>query len=247
VDLGADVGLPCVEDDETLCLLDGRISITSRFRNPLTWELGSGKVQRFPGSDRTGTFWFFNQSNVELLVKVLDGNALNGHLWVFYGALSDVEYWLDVVDTETGQSKTYYNAPGQFCGQADTSAFAAARFDQNPRNGSEEKASSSKQLALRDGRFEVEVDWKTHDNEGVGTAVAGTDETGYFWFFSPDNIELAIKILDGRPVNGRFWVYFAALSDVEYTVKVTDTASGEVRFYENPRGNFCGQAHIDAF
>jgi hypothetical protein len=36
------------------------------------------------GAD-TGYFWFFEDTNVELVVKVLDGRAINGHTWVFYG------------------------------------------------------------------------------------------------------------------------------------------------------------------
>ena len=52
-----------------------------------------------------------------------------------------------------------------------------------------------------------------------------TDDTGAFWFFDPENVELAVKVLDGRAINGRFWVYFGALTDVGYTLRVTDTAA----------------------
>jgi len=56
-------------------------------------------------------------------VKVLDGTALNGHSWLFYGALSDVEYTLTVTDSLGGTQKTYHNPPGQLCGRADVTAF----------------------------------------------------------------------------------------------------------------------------
>jgi hypothetical protein len=60
---------------------------------------------------------------VELIVKVLDGRAVNGHFWVFYGALSDVQYTLTVTDTQTGTSKPYVNPQGTLASEADTAAF----------------------------------------------------------------------------------------------------------------------------
>jgi hypothetical protein len=57
------------------------------------------------------------------VVKVLDARVVNGHVWVFYGALTDVEYTLTVTDTVTGESKEYTNPPGNICGEADVTAF----------------------------------------------------------------------------------------------------------------------------
>jgi hypothetical protein len=61
--------------------------------------------------------------NLELAVKVVDGTAVNGHNWFFYGALSDVAYTLTVTDTVSGVSKTYRNPQGQLCGSGDTATF----------------------------------------------------------------------------------------------------------------------------
>ena len=57
------------------------------------------------------------------MVKVLDGRALNGRFWVFYGALTNVEFTLTVTDTETGRVRHYANAMGNFASAGDTSAF----------------------------------------------------------------------------------------------------------------------------
>ena len=43
-----------------------------------------------------------------------------------------------------------------------------------------------------------------------------------------------MKVLDGRTINGRFWVFYGALSNVEYRVLVTDTATGAVRAVPQP-------------
>ena len=71
----------------------------------------------------SGYFWFFGPENVELVLKVLDGTALNHHWWVFYGALSTVEYHITVTDTVTGAQKMYVNPSGNLGSVADTSAF----------------------------------------------------------------------------------------------------------------------------
>ena len=74
-------------------------------------------------TDDTGYFWFFDPANVELVVKVLDGRSLNNHFWVFYGALSNTQYTITVLDTMTGQTRQYTNPSGQFASVGDTAAF----------------------------------------------------------------------------------------------------------------------------
>jgi hypothetical protein len=54
------------------------------------------------------------------------------------------------------------------------------------------------------------------------------------WFFRPDNVELLVKVLDGRGVNGHFWVFYASLTDLEYTLRVRDTVTGDEREYVKP-------------
>jgi len=70
--------------------------------------------------------------------------------------------------------------------------------------------------------FEMAIDWKLPSGQtGQGFGVPLTDESGYFWFFSPGNIEVTVKILDGRPVNGHWWVFLASMTDVEFTATVS--------------------------
>jgi hypothetical protein len=84
----------------------------------------------------------------------------------------------------------------------------------------------------------VEVIWKDFQgNTGQGSVVPGaSDASGLFWFFSPDNWELLVKVLDGCALNGHHWVFSAATTTVEYTLKVTDTRTGEVATWTNPLG-----------
>lgn len=51
----------------------------------------------------TGLFWFFDRTNPELLVKIIDGCSLNGHAWVFFSAGTNVGFTVRVTDTLTGE------------------------------------------------------------------------------------------------------------------------------------------------
>ena len=104
-------------------------------------------------------------------------------------------------------------------------------------------------LCLNLARFQVSVDWAVpgQGRSGHGTAVPVTTDTGYFWFFDETNVELMVKVLDGRGVNGKFWVLYGALSNVEYTITVTDTQTGYVKTFSNPSGNLASVADTSAF
>jgi hypothetical protein len=92
-------------------------------------------------------------------------------------------------------------------------------------------------LALRQGRFEVSADWNAPGfGQGHAQGVALTDESGYFTFTSPSNVELVVKVLNGCPLNQRYWVFLAGLTDVGVTVQVVDTQSGRRQLYTNPAG-----------
>ncbi len=104
-------------------------------------------------------------------------------------------------------------------------------------------------ICLNGDRFRAEVAWKVPSTgaEGIGTPIPLTDDTGSFWFFTPANYELAVKVLDGRALNGHFWVFYGSLTDVEFDLTVTDTATGQVRTYHNPAGTMASRADTLAF
>lgn len=114
------VAVTCAPGFGSLCL-NGQ-----RFRASVVWRSSSGGTgggQAFPVTDNTGAFWFFDPTNLEIVLKVLDGRSVNGKYWVFYGSLTNVEFTITVTDTLTGTVKTYLNPQGQLASVADTSAF----------------------------------------------------------------------------------------------------------------------------
>ena len=71
------------------------------------------------------------------------------------------------------------------------------------------------------------------------------DNTGAFWWFERSSLDLFVKVLDGRAVNGRWWLYAGSLTDVEFDLVVTHVVSGAERRYSNPRGTLAGFADIE--
>ena len=253
-----DTDAVCVPSAEALCANGGRFEVS------VDWQVESQGLSGIgiaaPISSDTGYFWFFSANNVELVIKVLDGRAFNDSYWVFYGALSDVAYAITVRDTRTGRVRRYENPQGRLASVADTSAFPGGGSATAPGNEVDPEVVRVKSAELANllaraprpsavAAFQVRIDWRvpSQGTSGAGHGVILTPDTAYFWFFSANNVEVVIKVVDGRAFNGHFWVFYGALSDVEYTITVTDTVSGAQKVYFNPSGDLASVADTAAF
>ncbi|MDE2977463.1 MAG: serine hydrolase, partial [Acidobacteriota bacterium] len=167
-------GPGCNDSEDALCLAGGRFRVEVEWESQHDGERGTGSLRRL--SDESGIATFFSPDNVELVVKILDGRGVNEHRWVFYGALSDVEYWLTVTDTLRDRVVVYRNPPGEVCGRGDTMAFAepagatgAALADSAahiPARTSDTLGDCAPgALCLLDGRFEITAVWTKADGE----------------------------------------------------------------------------------
>ncbi len=259
--------LACSPGPTRLCLHDGRFAVQVRL--PDAQPPHDPLAHATPLTDDAGTFWFFREANVELMVKVLDGRPVNGHFWVFAGAMSNVHYEIDVTDTLTAETRTYPNPQGRLASLADTEAFSDPPAPAPSSTEAETGPSSSVAgpimplpvpthpipscdsagvLCLHDGRFQAQISW--HDprsgSTGFGVAENLTDESGYFWFFRPDNAELVLKVLDGTTVNHHYWVFFGGLTDVEFTLSVEDVPNHTAWSYHNPPYTLTSHADVGA-
>jgi hypothetical protein len=105
-----------------LSLADGRFRVELLFQDFDGYRASGQPVQL---SADTGYFWFFDEANVETVIKVIDGCGHNGHYWVFAGGLTNVEVLLAVEDTHSGVVRLYENPLGEaFEPIQDTEAFA---------------------------------------------------------------------------------------------------------------------------
>jgi len=98
---------PCVPDSSTLCLNHGR------FRARVAWKTSDGLLgaaNTVVTSDVSGLLWFFDPSNFEVIVKVLDACSESPPgFWVFLAGATNVQYTLTLTDTQTGGVKVYFN------------------------------------------------------------------------------------------------------------------------------------------
>ncbi len=88
--------------------LAGGTTVDLSWRTDGDWNVGS----EIPLTSDSTAFWFFEPDNVEVVVKVLDGCSVNGHLWVFAAGLTDVETRLEVRQLGLDVSATYDSEPG---------------------------------------------------------------------------------------------------------------------------------------
>ena len=93
------------------------------------------------------------------------------------------------------------------------------------------------EVLLNGDRFRVEVAWRNATGAaGIGQLAVRSDDSAVLYFFDASNWELLVKVLDACGVNGNYWVFSAATTDVEFTLTVTDTQNGSVQKYSNPLG-----------
>ncbi len=112
----------CGESSTALCLLGNRFRVTVEWSDFLG-RRGTGHSLDL--TDDSGLFWFFEDSNLELLVKMVDGCGEFSRFWVFAAATTNLEYTVQVTDTVTDSSRTYFNRLGQSSPAiTDTDAFA---------------------------------------------------------------------------------------------------------------------------
>ncbi|HEY3172071.1 MAG TPA: PPC domain-containing protein [Thermoanaerobaculia bacterium] len=93
-------------------------------------------------------------------------------------------------------------------------------------------------LCLNNGRFRVQANYSTPAGQaGPGMAVTQTSDTGLFWFFSANNIEVIVKVVNACTFTAapRYWVFAGGLTNVAVVLTVTDTQTGTVRTYTNPQ------------
>lgn len=100
----------CAADAGTLCLQDSRYAVAVEWRQS-DGENGTGRVVH-RGTNDSGLFTFFGRENWEVQIKLLDGCAVNGHVWVYGASTTDLGYLIRVTDTATGEAKEYRNEPG---------------------------------------------------------------------------------------------------------------------------------------
>lgn len=176
----------CAPDTTALCLANGRLRVA------VTWD-GAVLPQARPLGDSAGEF-SPDGGRTWLVVRAVDGRAVNGHLWLLQWAPPNLAYRLTLEDLQTGATQTWVQrlgAPAESDLQALREGFpesgsAAARFDPEARQ----------MVASEDG---TTLDAEPVDSLTTVFRRAGSREPA-----------LVTSLLDGREVNGHWWLLAAA-------------------------------------
>lgn len=104
----------------------GLYSVEVTYKHPVTGEATAAEMKDLSRS--AAAFWFFDPSNPEITVKVLDGRGVNGHHWVFVSSLTTMDFvvrveWCATVDVGPCQAKEYRSPAGKNLDFADVKAF----------------------------------------------------------------------------------------------------------------------------
>ena len=156
-------GTACVTGGSVLCLGAG-----GRYRVRTEWRLSDGAEGVGSARDLTtdtGAFTFFDEANLEVVVKILDGCEVNGKIWVFAAGLTDTGVVLVVRDLQTDQTVRYVTTAGSpFQPIRDVEALAGCEL--NPQRGG---------LAdrIRKQNFLIGSDQTTGDRSGRATCNPG--------------------------------------------------------------------------
>lgn len=246
----------CVEDAQTLCLVDDQFAVTVEWRDSDSNLLStdrrdhSGAGQAIPHSDAAGFFALTDPGRGDILIKILDGRGVTGAWWVFASAATTAEFSLRVRQVATGLSRQYANPLGRLAAAiTDTQAFGDGKaigvavtdellVETFPTPDGQSCMASETIVCLRGGRFGVDADFVDFDGAAgfaQGIAVAG-GQSAAFAFSDPDSPDLLVSVIDGTHINDQYWYAVAPLSDLQATIRITDFLTGEQRILSNPLG-----------
>ncbi len=196
-------------------------------------------------SSASGLLYFFDRDNVEVLVKVLDGCAVNGHRWVFVAPVTDLAFNLEIVERRSGRAFRHRNPKGRAAEpRADTAAFpcepepadtaaatgiaappaadpaAAAGPREEPRPPVCEPSGPGIEL---DGGYRIDMCFLLPDGEQRDARDWGLParSSALLHFFDRDNAEVLVKVLDGCALNGHRWVFAAPVTDLAFHLAIT--------------------------
>jgi len=111
-------------DTTVLPVADGRFEVSLRWTDRAGVAHDATAVRL---SEESGQFWFFEPSNPEVTVKLVDGTGYNGHWWVFASSMTDLGLTLTIrsslCEPDCPHEKRYTQTAGQNRNFIDTSAF----------------------------------------------------------------------------------------------------------------------------
>lgn len=259
----------CKPGPDRLCFQGNRFIVDAGWRHPNTGETGKATVlKRGPNF---GVFTF-GSGHADLLVRLTP----NGRdIRLVYSQLTNLQFSIGITDTKKRGTTRFYNGTNN-CGAiqnipaalTDSITFtedrsldfakpgpgisdsldltsAALIFTDAHETGTCKVTPT--RLCLHDKRFQAELTWRDPNTGATGTAkvTKTSDNSGTFAFKPANGADVAVKAVETSEEQTR--IVWGSLTTFEFTLKVTDTLSGQVKTYINPAGTFCGGVDEEGF
>ena len=235
----------CVPTANAACLLDGR------FQVDVDWTTGSGSghggVMTFAGaraeSNQSVFFYFFDNANFEMGVKMVDACSFNDSFWVFVSGLTNQAYTVHIRDVATGQTRSYSNPLGNYP-QTIGATDGTSGFDCTPSGASAPQPAAdgeavarllaaapsdplgARLLALRSAAGELPTDACTPDAD-TACHLAGRFRVEVHWATAAAAGSAAVMSFAGQRAasdQSSFWWFFQP-TNFEMGVKMVDACS----------------------
>ena len=218
--------LGCVQDEDTLCLLEGR------FRAAIEWwpsgdgEAGRGTATRL--TPTTGDFWFADEEDIRAAVKIADTCSETGYGGIYAAVLTTDEVVLDVVNSLTGSARSWHSPHDAFFGpvqepegipcEASAASMRVEPMWAEAPSHADGCTGTGTTLCLQGGRFTVEA-------TGAATH-SRTDGTGYLWLNESENLDVVVRVDDGCSDTSYFTVHVGGLTNDALEMVITDRHTG---------------------
>lgn len=252
----------CGTNPNQLCINNARYRVTLTATDP------AGKTGQGVALYQSNVFGYFSlpnftgdPGNPEVFVKIVEPSP--GNPWVFYAGLTNLDYTVNVVDTQGAFNKSdHVAAPpagslqnfGDYDVNGVKSASCANVVVTSGQTGAGSCANAAASLCLLN-RFSVVLQARDNptrsNNSGPGAAIPVNNVFGFFTTPAlsqdPSDIQAFVKMVDARSFDGHFWVFLGGLTDFELLMTVTDTQTGRQKIYLKPAGSTCGWNDTAAF
>lgn len=101
---------------------------------------------------------------------------------------------------------------------------------------------TARDVCLLAGRFRATVTLA----HGRAWTIAGGDETKLVAATDGGEVAMSLRVVDGRAVNGYFWLLYNALTDEEMTIEIVDRATGNRRRFVKEQGAPASETVMEA-
>lgn len=195
---------------------------------------------------------FTGNADLDLFILAANGSSIN----LLKNASTAAK--TEVAETDANlQPGTYYIGVSAFEGSSPYTLTVTTSGGGSTPVTPSQCVPSSTTVCLLDNRFRVSIDYVNQfvnppkPGAFVGAKlVAGVQnpDVATFGISAPQAIEVVVRLQDVRPFGvNRFDIYYGGVTDLEYTVSITDTQTGRSRTYRNLPGTVGGGVDRSTF